>query len=176
MKINTFTRTIAAVIALSTASVALAGQTPWLDRDTPGGTGDWENLSALVTKVECNIIATGQSTVGMAGYTCDVNGSICKNSAATACKDTHVRYTFDDKRGRTHMTSWLDRDDPSGEGDWETTTDLLKVECKFTKNNAPVATGGAYVCGTPDSRNGGIGVNAKNGGVLVDNITVRYNY
>lgn len=176
MKITIFTRTLAAVIALSTSTLALAGQTPWLDRDNPGGTGDWENTAALITKVECNFIATGQSTAGTAGYTCDVNGSICKNSAAVACKDTNVRYTFDDKRGNTHVTSWLDRDDPSGQGDWETTVDLLKVECKFTKNNAAVVTGGAYICSSPNVINGGIGKNASNGGVPVDNIAVRYTY
>lgn len=165
----------AGLFALSSATGAVAGTTPWLDRDNPGGTGDWENLSALV-KVECAFTATGQTTAGTAGYTCDTAGSICRNSAAVACQDTKVRYLFDDLRGRKAVTPWLNRDNPSGDGDWETTTDLLKVACKFTATNAAVTPSAAYVCGNPDVRSGGAGVNARNGGKPVDNLAVQFSW
>jgi Mucin-2 protein WxxW repeating region len=166
-----------ALLAVALATPAIAGTTPWFDRDNPGGSGDWENLSALVTKVECTLAANGQSTVGKPGYTCDVaGGSICRNSAAVACENTQVRYSFDDLRGNKFTTPWLQRDDPSGDGDWELTSQLLKVECKFTATNAPMTTGGAYNCGSPDSRTGGNGLTAKNGGKPVDNIAVRFSF
>ncbi len=171
------TRGVTAFLALALAAPALAGTTPWFDRDNPGGSGDWENLAGLVTKVECAFVANGQSTVGKAGYTCDVpGGSICRNTAAMQCEDAQVRYTFNDLRGNTFVTPWLDRDDPSGDGDWENPSALFQVECKFTASGAPVVTGGAYFCGSPDSRVGGIGITAKNGGKPVENITVRFSF
>jgi Mucin-2 protein WxxW repeating region len=172
-------KTAAVIALLASASAAIAGQTPWLDRDNPGGTGDWENMAALVTKVECSVIATGQSTVGLSGYKCDVaGGSICTNSAALACQHTQIRYTFDDRLGHSIVTPWLNRDTPSGTGDWETTSDLLKVECKFTDDNSPVtaSAGAAYRCSNPDSRSGGTGVNANNGGKPVRNMAVRFSF
>lgn len=173
---NSLTRNIIiGLLAISSASAAMAGTTPWLDRDNPGGSGDWENLSAMAT-AECTFTATGASTAGTAGYTCDINGSICRNSAAVACQDTQVRFLFDDKLGHTAVTGWLNRDQPSGDGDWELTSQLLKVECKFTATGQPVTPGGAFTCGNPDVRSGGSGVNARNGGKPVDNIAVRFSW
>ena len=176
MKMRQPTKIITALAMLASASAALAGQSPWLDRDNPSGTGDWETTATLVTSVECQVIATGQSTAGMPGYKCGVDGSICTNTAAVACQDTQVRYTFNDMRGHSATTSWLDRDDPSGTGDWETTALALTVECKFTDNNGAVTTGGAYRCSSPDVRSGGSAVNAQNAGQIVRNIAVRYSW
>ena len=164
-----------AILALSSATVATAGTTGWLNRDNPGGTGDWENAAALVSSTECQIIATGQSTVGMAGYTCTPSGSVCQNTAARPCQDTKVRFTFDDKRGHAHTTPWLNRDNPGGSGDWELFSNFFKVSCRFTSNQQPIS-GPAYLCGTPDSRNGGVGLNAKNGGQPVQDLEVQFTY
>jgi Mucin-2 protein WxxW repeating region len=168
---------MSSLLALSLAVPASATTTtPWLDRDNPGGSGDWENLTGLVTKVECAFTATGLPTSGPA-YRCDVmGGSQCINTAALVCQDTKVQYTFDDLLGRKVVTGWLNRDLPSGTGDWENPSALFTVECKFTDNGQPVPNSGAYICGAPDSRSGGIGVNAKNGGKPVRNIAVRFTF
>ncbi len=184
MKITLASKIIVGLFALSMATPALAaGSTPWLDRDNPGGSGDWENLSALATP-ECVFTDTGLSTAGTAGYRCDIAaGSQCTNTAAVACRDTKVRFIFNDNRGGQATTDWLNRDQPSGTGDWELTSQLLTVECKFTATNTPMTTSpptsagpGPYTCGTPDSRAGGSGVNARNNGAPVNNIAVRFSW
>ncbi|MEQ1498501.1 MAG: hypothetical protein ABL914_07550 [Novosphingobium sp.] len=165
------------IVALTGSTLASAGSTGWLNRDNPGGSGDWENAAGMVTGFECQIIATGQSTVGMAGYTCSVSGSVCQNTAARRCQDTQVRFTFDDKRGHSHVTPWLNRDNPGGTGDWELFSNFFKVNCRFTVGGQPITTAGpAYTCGTPDSRSGGIGLNAKNGGKPVQDFEVEFVY
>jgi hypothetical protein len=170
-------KTAFVMLALTGSTIASAGTTGWLNRDNPGGTGDWENAVGLVSSVECQIIATGQSTVGMPGYTCTTSGSVCQNTAAQACKDTRVRFTFDDKRGHTHQTPWLNRDNPGGSGDWELFSNFFKVNCRFVAGGQPITSAGAaYTCGTPDSRSGGIGQNAKNGGKLVNDFEVEFSY
>lgn len=165
------------IAALTGTAAASAGTTGWLNRDTPGGTGDWENSVGMVTQTECQVIATKQSTVGMAGYTCTASGSVCQNTAAKPCLDTQVRFTFDDKRGHSHTTPWLNRDNPGGSGDWELFSNFFKVNCRFTDNQQPITTGGApYTCGTPDSRNGGVGLTATNGGKPVRDLEVEFTY
>ena len=37
-------------------------------------------------------------------------------------------------------TGWLDRDRPSGVGEYETTKDLLKIECRFKKGGKLTGT------------------------------------
>lgn len=171
---------LTAPIFAQTAGVPLGSKnTDWLNRDRPGGTGDWENTSALAV-AECRFVAAPNQIITTAnnpGYTCDINtGSVCRNTAALACQDTEVRFVFDDKLGKKHTTLWMDRDDPSGDGDWEHIKDLLKVECRFTGTTAPVPTNVTYRCGLPDSRSGGSGVNGKGGVALVQDIEVRYSY
>jgi hypothetical protein len=45
-------------------------------------------------------------------------------------------------------TPWFDRDNPGGDGDWETWDTLVtKVECKFTQGGASTAGQPGYLCG-----------------------------
>jgi hypothetical protein len=169
-------KALVACIALSTGTLASAADTGWLDRDTPGGSGDWENAIGMVTKVECETIANNQTTVGKTGYICNTSGSVCTNTAALSCEDTHVKFTFDDKRGHSHTTPWLNRDNPGGTGDWELFSNFFTVACRFTDNQQAVPNDAVYKCGTPDSRTGGIGVTANNGGQPVRNLEVKFAY
>jgi hypothetical protein len=180
---------ILALAVLASGSQAMAQtmglSTGPLNRDTPTGNGDYENAAALVTGFECVFVANGQPTNGALafpsanGYVCNKEGSICRNTAAVACQDTKVKFTFDDLRGRRHTTQWIDRDDPSGDGDWENFSQIFTAKCTFTgTSNAvtPITANGPYRCGNPDSRTGAIAINALNGGQMVRDVTVEFTY
>ncbi|XP_013399109.1 mucin-5AC-like [Lingula anatina] len=140
--------------------------TSWFDRDNPSGTGDWETLSdqkALgeVCGVNCDPIAAecrvkGTTTVftrwaGTAPdkllYHClPSKGLACRNADnPEICKDYEIRYKCPSTS--TTWTSWLDRDDPSGTGDWEhvgktgfnpcSNNDPIKIECRVKGTNQP---------------------------------------
>lgn len=75
------------------------GVTPWLDRDNPGGVGDYETIRHLLS-VQCKFVAGGGSiqSGSPAGYHCSIpeNGGWCKNNvpAGTHCQDMTIRYHF----------------------------------------------------------------------------------
>ncbi|XP_068433350.1 mucin-5AC-like [Clinocottus analis] len=118
--------------------------TPWYDRDNPSGTGDWETLTDLRKENPGKICQkplaiqaqtlTGQS-VAAAGnviYKNDIiTGFVCRNKDQLNkkwCKDYRVRFRcpLSHCNIKVCWTPWLDRDNPSGTGDWETLTDLRK--------------------------------------------------
>ncbi|MEZ5479051.1 MAG: hypothetical protein R3E95_16690 [Thiolinea sp.] len=110
---------------------AFALWTPWFDRDNPSGVGDYETTSALL-KIECRFKDNHQNITdnSHAGYHCNIEkGGWCKNNVplGNKCKDIEVRFHY----YNGGATSWLDRDNPSGVGDYETIVDLLKPQCKF---------------------------------------------
>ncbi len=88
-----------------TPDVAAIGRnwTDWLNRDTPGGTGDFESLSNFVTshgvcaqpvQVQCRRRSdqADWSTTGQ-DYTCNTTvGGICRNDGQT-CQDYEVRFS-----------------------------------------------------------------------------------
>jgi hypothetical protein len=75
------------------------GATPWLDRDNPGGAGDYETIRHLLTP-ECRFVVGGGvvQTGNPAGYHCSIaeNGGWCKNNvpAGNQCRDIKIRYHF----------------------------------------------------------------------------------
>ncbi len=73
------------------------GSTPWLDRDDPGGVGDYETIRDLLT-IKCKFVNGGIITEGSpTGYHCNIpDGGWCKNNnpAGLACKDMKVKFFF----------------------------------------------------------------------------------
>ena len=74
-------------------------------------------------------------------------------------------------------TPWLDRDRPSGVGEYETTKDLLKIECRFKKDHSPVTQGSpaGYHCNVTEGgwcKNG----EAALGGKPCQDMEVKYKW
>ena len=72
-------------------------------------------------------------------------------------------------------TPWLDRDKPSGVGEYETTKDLLKIECRFKGTHQPVTQGSpvGYHCNVTE---GGWCKNNEPAGVKCQDMEVRYKW
>ncbi|XP_059212879.1 cartilage intermediate layer protein 2-like [Centropristis striata] len=118
--------------------------TQWFDRDNPSGTGDWETLSSLL-KANPGKICTqpiGVEAKTLSGLTAaaagDVifksdttSGFICRNKDQPKkkwCNDYRVRFSCPPSFCNPGCwTQWFDRDNPSGTGDWETLSSLLKA-------------------------------------------------
>ncbi|HEY6232435.1 MAG TPA: hypothetical protein VIW64_14330 [Pyrinomonadaceae bacterium] len=142
------------LVTLAGLAVALPpGSTPWLNRDLPSGVGDYETTSDLL-QIACRFTASPQQAItegSPLGYHCNIKeGGWCKNNtpAGLACKDMEVKFSW-----ATGATPWLNRDRPSGVGDYETIKDLLKISCRFTANPQQAITEGAplgYHCNIPD--------------------------
>ena len=100
-KLPFLTILIASLIAGPTLSIsrAEAGSTPWLDRDNPGGKGDYEDTVNLL-RIQCRIKGTNQrvaTNVPSAGYFKDrVRGCWCVNSKVPngQCKDIEIKYSW----------------------------------------------------------------------------------
>merc|ERR1712130_860200 len=109
--------------------------TSWFDRDNPSGTGDWELLKdqggvcERPTAVEARIIgSTAMTTTEV--VTISLAGFVCQNvnQADRYCEDYEIRYCCGDDKATELTTgtceggkwsSWYDRDNPGGVGDWE---------------------------------------------------------
>ncbi len=118
------------------------GTTAWLNRDNPGGVGDYETTMDHI-KIQCRFKATGKAITEGApvGYHCNIKeGGGCKNNnpAGLRCQDMEVMFSW-----AGGATPWLNRDQPDGVGDYETTSDHLKIQCRFK------ATGKAITDGAP---------------------------
>ncbi len=151
---------IAAFVVFGGGS-ALAGSTPWFDRDNPGGVGDFETTQDLLTiKCRTKVSATNPTSVAVTtgspvGYNCGVpKGAWCTNAQtvpANKCVDMEVQYSWIAGAGWTAgSTPWLDRDNPGGVGDFELTTDLLKIACRYKPGGTVT---GAVTTGSPAGYN-----------------------
>ena len=145
--------------------------TKWLDRDNPGGTGDWETVAIakqwnLIPKT-CNSVgleARLRSTKIPAAQTGEVfrvndnaKGFACVNADQPDryCQDYEVRYCCESNaQPSCTWTKWLDRDNPGGTGDWETvaiakqwnlipkTCDSVGLEARLRSDKTPAAQTG----------------------------------
>ncbi|XP_066292335.1 mucin-5AC-like [Branchiostoma lanceolatum] len=113
--------------------------TRWYDRDNPSGWGDAETFPWLRNEnpgqicsspsaIEARVrgIHTPAYQTGETFHHFDTTiGFGCKNSDQRdrSCLDYEVRFCC---APCTRWTRWYDRDNPSGAGDWETLTDLLR--------------------------------------------------
>uniref|UniRef100_A0AAV2KGN4 WxxW domain-containing protein n=1 Tax=Knipowitschia caucasica TaxID=637954 RepID=A0AAV2KGN4_KNICA len=127
--------------------------TKWLDRDDPSGEGDFETLADLLEEspddvcpepVDVEALTLAGKTPAVAGDTVVMNvneGFYCKNKDQKdkKCNDYKVRFSCPPEFCKPQLpdpypvlseprcwTKWLDRGDPSGEGDFETLADLLE--------------------------------------------------
>ncbi|XP_059212884.1 cartilage intermediate layer protein 2-like [Centropristis striata] len=118
--------------------------TQWFDRDNPSGTGDWETLSSLL-KANPGKICTqpiGVEAKTLSGLTAAAAGDVIFKSDTTSgfvcrnkdqpkkkwCNDYRVRFNCPPSFCNPGCwTQWFDRDNPSGTGDWETLSSLLKA-------------------------------------------------
>lgn len=135
-------------------SPAFAGTTGWLNRDTPGGVGEYED-TANHLRIECQTTSGKPAPVGP-GYTCEVSkGGICVNKEVRGgtCVDLRVRYLWNGG-----ATPWLNRDNPGGLGDYEDTANLLGIVCERNPGPGPAPVGTGHVCTSPV---GGVCVNAQ---------------
>lgn len=165
---------IVIVAGLLFASSASAGWTPWFDRDNPSGKGDYETTSNLL-KVECRFKSNKQTITNSshAGYECNIKrGGRCINGipSGNKCKDMEVRFHY----YNGGSTPWLDRDNPSGKGDYETINSLLKPQCKFVGGGLVPASMAGYDCSIP--KNGGRCVNGVPTGLKCKDIKIRYKF
>ncbi|XP_013398042.1 mucin-5AC [Lingula anatina] len=136
--------------ALALSSVQGHFWSPWYDRDNPSGLGDYENLHAQKKRgyvcggckpiaAQCRVKGTTNVFTRWSGtapnklviHCSPTKGLVCVNSqqGGGSCKDYEIRYLCPTTSGS--WTSFLDRDDPSGTGDWEST----RAFRRFTKNN-----------------------------------------
>jgi predicted small lipoprotein YifL len=129
----------------------LGGSTVWLNRDQPSGVGDYETTRDHL-QIACRFKkkSGGAITEGSpVGYHCNIKeGGWCKNNKAAGLKCDDMEVMFSWAGG---STPWLNRDHPSGVGDYETIKDLLTISCQFTAGGAitegvPIG----YHCSMPD--------------------------
>lgn len=86
---------------LALTSQAVAGSTPWLDRDNPGGKGDYEDTKHLL-KQSCKVgkkeLPQGEPTSGKwKGYhNVSPMGCWCVNAETKGgvCKDIRIKYSW----------------------------------------------------------------------------------
>ncbi|KAM4712493.1 cartilage intermediate layer protein 1-like [Anableps anableps] len=118
------------------------GWTEWFDRDNPVGNGDMEDFSSLQkenpwkicqdpvdiearTLRGCSVQETGEKI-----YRYDtVFGFICRNSdqRSQKCQDYKVRFSCPvNIQENVRWTKWYNQDHPSGSGDWEYLSSLIK--------------------------------------------------
>jgi Mucin-2 protein WxxW repeating region len=190
---NLLTHTALALSVSFGSAAFAAGLTPWLDRDTPTGVGEFETTKDHL-KITCRIkegkkghhpphqqVTTGNPV----GYVCDMaqGGGICRNSQTmpvNTCQDMEVMFSWPASRPGippypAGHTAWLDRDNPSGTGDWETTKDLLKIKCQFKATGVQVTTGSpaGYTCDVPT---GGLCKNGAPPGTKCQDLRVQYSW
>ncbi len=133
----------ALILLVNLAAPGFAGGSEWLDRDNPGGKGDYETLEDFPVTTQClfdDQPATGALPPGY--YKANPRGGCWCVNADTAsgngCKDIVARITWSgpDQNG---STPWLNGDGPSGSGDYELAAQRLKMSCKVKDTNIEVS-------------------------------------
>jgi hypothetical protein len=105
--------------------------TDWLDRDSPGGVGDFETLAdftgvcAAPVAIDCSTLDNIDWTDTGEIVTCDpAVGLVCRNAdqGDGYCLDYKVRFACPGT-----WTTWINRDYPSGVGDFETLVNMTGI-------------------------------------------------
>uniref|UniRef100_A0A4W3I6Y4 WxxW domain-containing protein n=1 Tax=Callorhinchus milii TaxID=7868 RepID=A0A4W3I6Y4_CALMI len=107
--------------------------TQWFDRDNPSGNGDYETTPEINNEypdkickkpISCEV----QTTHGTPAELTIIGGFSCENKHQNGgkCKDYKIRYKCPEDfcKDDTCYTKWFDRDNPSGNGDFETTPEI----------------------------------------------------
>ncbi|MEQ2280167.1 hypothetical protein AMECASPLE_016869 [Ameca splendens] len=116
--------------------------TQWFDRDDASGTGDWELIADIRKENpgklcsnprDIEAVTLSGLSVSKAGENIFRNdlksGFVCRNSDQPdgLCHDYKVRFSCEpDSCDNVCWTKWYNRDRPSGTGDWELLSDLIK--------------------------------------------------
>lgn len=130
-------QTLLTLAMLTATGKLMAGQTPILNSDLPGGSGDWEahgnNLVAeceITTGKYKGIYWSNDPTLALPdGYFCEATASRCSNNYTkpkNSCVNMKVRWHWSGGK-----TPWFDRDLPTGQADYEAIELQLKMECFF---------------------------------------------
>ncbi|XP_055515434.1 uncharacterized protein LOC129711659 [Leucoraja erinacea] len=150
-------------------------KTAWFDRDNPSGNGDYEIFPNLRTEnpgqicmdpIACEVETTSGIPASQTGEniaSCNVStGFFCVNSNQRdrACQDYRIRFTCPDSFcGVTEppvgncKTAWFDRDNPSGNGDYEIFPNL-RTENPGQICTDPIACEVETTSGIPASQTG----------------------
>lgn len=119
------------------ATQSIAGQTPILNNDLPGGSGDWESTEHNLA-LECEITSGKHRGIYRSddpnltlpkGYRCQAATGGCANKEVipeNSCANLKVRWHWVGGN-----TPWFDRDLPTGLADYESIELQLKIECIF---------------------------------------------
>ncbi|XP_062888953.1 uncharacterized protein LOC134337691 [Mobula hypostoma] len=153
-------------------------KTQWFDRDNPSGQGDYEVLNLLrneypnricVHPIACEVETTSgvpASQTGQIIQPCNVaSGFFCVNGLQRnqSCQDYRIRFTCPESfctaptpvPVSTCKTQWFDRDNPSGQGDYEV-LNLLRNEYPNRICVHPIACEVETTSGVPASQTGQI--------------------
>ncbi|XP_049581800.1 mucin-5AC-like [Syngnathus scovelli] len=168
--------------------------TPWINRDSPGGFGDYETLPSLLkeypdkiceypTGIEARTVsgASVESTGNAIHAFNTENGFICRNTDQHnnwPCADYEVRFScpLEFCRPAECWTPWMNRDSPGGFGDYETLSDLQKENpgkvCEHPIGIEARAVSGASVASTGNV----IQVSDTRTGFICRNVDQPYNW
>lgn len=176
---------VVCTVVLICGTAYAADSTPWFDRDNPDGKGDYEDTKSLFS-ISCRFKDTKKPVEGV-GYHCELpTGGWCKNAEtvpAGKCRDIEVMFSWP-AATPTHSgaapyqagsTGWIDRDNPGGVGDYETTKDIFNLKCRFV-GGSPLVTGSpnaSYHCELPT---GGWCENTPAGVTSCKDIEVQYSW
>ncbi|XP_061137457.1 uncharacterized protein LOC133155862 [Syngnathus typhle] len=154
-----------------TAVTAPECWTPWINRDSPGGFGDYETLSDLQKEnpgkickhpigIEARTVsgASVESTGNVIQVSDTRTGFICRNVDQPYhgfCADYEVRFSCPLKfcEHKVCKTSWFNRDKPSGTGDYEL-LDKIYAENPGEMCRLPLAIEAQTVDGKPSTSTG----------------------
>ncbi|XP_067826228.1 mucin-5AC isoform X2 [Heptranchias perlo] len=144
-------------------------KTRWFDRDNPSGNGDYEDLVNLRKEypdqicnnpTACEVETTSGIPASSSGDNiseCSVStGFTCVNNdqGDRSCEDYRIRFTCPESFCNC-KTRWFDRDNPSGNGDYEDLVNLRKEYPDQICNN-PTACEVETTSGIPASSSGDI--------------------
>ncbi|KAM4750600.1 cartilage intermediate layer protein 1-like [Anableps anableps] len=134
--------------------------TPWLDRDDPSGSGDWEPITDLLTDnpetmcskpIDMEVMTISGLTIKQTKENIYVNdlthGFGCRNTDQINrnCSDYKVRFSCSPKScENVCWTKWYDRDNPTRTGDWENLGALHKENAKGSICAIPVYIEAVY--------------------------------
>uniref|UniRef100_A0A8C2DRQ6 WxxW domain-containing protein n=1 Tax=Cyprinus carpio TaxID=7962 RepID=A0A8C2DRQ6_CYPCA len=128
----------------------------WFDFDDPTRGGDFELLTTLQQNYPGEICPNpiGIQAQTVSGISISASGFFCKYVKPGFCADYKVRFTCPDEwcsKDFTQLvcrTPWLDQDDPSGVGDYETLS-LLLIRYPLQVCPKPIAIEVTTISGTP---------------------------
>uniref|UniRef100_A0A4W3HNS0 WxxW domain-containing protein n=1 Tax=Callorhinchus milii TaxID=7868 RepID=A0A4W3HNS0_CALMI len=113
-----------------TSDTSAVCYTEWFDRDNPSGDGDYETVTDIREEYPQQLCKNPLSceVETIEGIPAELTGFVCVNKQQKGrhCKDYKIRFKCPEDFCKTEpcYTQWFDRDNPSGNGDYETTPEI----------------------------------------------------